>query len=78
MTAPDLHHPTATTVPLDIPTCILKVISRKIFKVMAFKLGMNVDLYMGYTHGHFHDLDLDARSQWLSRGTNSAFAYLDN
>ena len=32
---------------------------------MAFKLGMKVNLIMHwiYTHGHFDDLDLDARSQ---------------
>ena len=26
-----------------------------------------------YTHGHFDDVDLDAMSQWLGRGKNSAF-----
>ena len=47
---------------------------------MAFNLVMKVDLCMGYmyTHDHFSDLDLDARSQWLNRGTNSALNYLDN
>ena len=46
---------------------------------MAFKLGMTVDLCMDiYTHDRFDDLDLDARSQWLSRGTNSALNDLDN
>ena len=29
-----------------------------------------------YTHGRFDDLD--ARSQWFGRGTNSALKYLDN
>ena len=47
---------------------------------MAFKLSMKVDLIMYgiYTPGHFDDLDLDARSQWLGRGTNSACNYLSN
>ena len=32
-----------------------------------------------YTDGLFDDLDLDARSQWLGGGTNSALLnYLDN
>ena len=45
---------------------------------MAFKLGMKVDFHGIYTHGRFADLDLDARSQWLGRRTNSALNYLDN
>ena len=45
---------------------------------MAFKLGLKVDLCMGYnyTHGRFDDLD--AGSQWLGRGKRSALNYLDN
>ena len=31
-----------------------------------------------YTDGRSDDLDLDTRSQWLGRGTNSALNYLDN
>ena len=30
-----------------------------------------------YAHAHFDDLDLDARSQWIGRGKQSAFNYLD-
>ena len=49
---------------------------------MAFKLGMTVDVYMSYmhviyAHAHFYDLELDARSQWLIRGTKSVLNYLD-
>ena len=45
---------------------------------MAFKLGMKVDMHGIYTDGHFDDIDIDTRSQWLDRGTNSALNYLDN
>ena len=47
---------------------------------MAFKLGVMVDLCMGYiyTHGLFDDLGLNARSQWLGSGKKSALNYLDN
>ena len=46
---------------------------------MAFKLGMMVDLCLAYnTHAHVEDLDLDARSQWVSKGKNSALNDLDN
>ena len=31
-----------------------------------------------YAHAHFDGLDLDARSQWISRGKISVFNYLDN
>ena len=47
---------------------------------MAFKLGMETDVCMAYllSHTRFDDLDLDARPQWLGRGTHSALNYLDN
>ena len=38
---------------------------------MAFKLGITVDLGMD-AHARFDDLDLDARSQWVSKGKKSA------
>ena len=44
---------------------------------MAFKLGMKVDLRMEYMVC-FNDVDLDARSQCLSRGKRSTLNYLDN
>ena len=44
---------------------------------MAFKLGMMVDLCMAYMNAHSDYLDLDARSQWVSRGKNSALNYID-
>ena len=63
----------------DALTCTLIVISRKIFKALAFKLGMNGRVMHGiYIQGHFDYLDLDARSQWLGRGNNSSWNYLDN
>ena len=47
---------------------------------MAFKLNRTVDLCVAYHYAHarFDDLDLDAGSQWLGRGQNSALNYLDN
>ena len=47
---------------------------------MAFKIGMLVDLHMtSFTlNAHFDDRDLDAMSQWLGRGNNSALNYLEN
>ena len=48
---------------------------------MAFKLGTTVDLcmvYNIYTHGRIDDVDLDARSQWVGTGKQSALNYLDN
>ena len=49
-------------------------------EAMAFKVSMKVDVCMGYNYadGRFDDLDLDARSQWLDRGTNLVLNYLDN
>ena len=38
---------------------------------MAIKLGMTVNLkYIAYPHARLNSLDLDARSQWASRGKN--------
>ena len=47
---------------------------------MAFKLGMTVDLCMAYnyTHAHFNNLDLDARSNWLGGEKKSALNYFTN
>ena len=45
---------------------------------MAFEFGMKVDMGQLYAHGRLDDLDLDVRSQWLGRGTNSALNDLDN
>ena len=45
---------------------------------ITFKLGMMVDLWMPYAHAHFDDLDLDARSQWVSKGKKSALHSLGN
>ena len=35
-------------------------------------------MYGMYAHARFDDLGLDARSQWVGRGRNSALNYLDN
>ena len=45
---------------------------------MAFKLGLPASTLMHDMYAYFDDLDLDARSQWLGRGHNSALNYLDN
>ena len=42
---------------------------------MSFKLGMAVDLCMAQYN---NNIDLNARSQWVGRGTNSALKCLDN
>ena len=56
-------------------TRILIVILSENIWAIAFKLGMGVDLCMGYNYidGHFDDLDLelDAWSQWLGRSSQS-------
>ena len=47
---------------------------------MAFQLAMMVDLQHGtYAHARYDDLDLDARSQLVSRGKNQHYQlnYLD-
>ena len=43
---------------------------------MALKHGKTVDCSIVYAHSD--GLDLDARSQWVSRGKNSVLNYLDN
>ena len=46
---------------------------------MAFKhFGRHMHGYALHAHARVDDLDLDASSQWLRRGTNSTFNYLDN
>ena len=46
---------------------------------MAFKLGMTIHLWLPYyARAWFHDFDLDASSQWIRRGKQSASNYLDN
>ena len=49
---------------------------------MTFKLDTTVDLIMhdiNYNaHAQFDDLDLDARLQFLGRGTESWMNYFDN
>ena len=61
----DLHSRSQLRLILDkCFTCAIIVMSRTLFKPMAFKHGMPVDLCMAYiSHARFDDLDLHARSQ---------------
>ena len=47
---------------------------------MRFQLCMTVDLIMQFIYDHaiFDDLELDARSQWVGCGKQSALNYLKN
>ena len=47
------------------------IISQTIFQLWHSMLVDLCILYI-YVHAHFDDLDLDARSQWVNRGTKSA------
>ena len=66
----DLHSRSQLPLKRDkLVTCtLIVVISRIIFKLWHSKPGMMLDLCMAYiyTHAHSDDLDLDARSQWVS------------
>ena len=61
-------------------TDVVIVISRTIFKVMAFKLFSRI-MYGIYNcvHARFDDLDFGTRSQWVGVAeTNSALKYFDS
>ena len=65
----------------NILTCTIIVISLALFflshDIQTWKDGTLISWH-NYTDVRFDDLDLDARSQWVGRGKQSALNYIEN